>query len=151
MPDQPRRRWRWIAAAAALAAAGAIAAIALGRDGSSPPAPGRAGSAAAPGSGTAPSDHASPPASGVDQAAQLVAAATASAASGNVLAARGLLERAYTLDPRPATLLELGRIDLQIGRCRDARRAIQGVIAAAPGEPLAGEARELLGKIGRCD
>ena len=60
-----------------------------------------------------------------------------------------LLAQAYALDPRPSTLLELATVEFQAGHCRDARRAAQRV--AATGGPLVGQARELLGKIGRCD
>ncbi|HEX8110432.1 MAG TPA: hypothetical protein VF516_22020, partial [Kofleriaceae bacterium] len=64
--------------------------------------------------------------------------------------ARTLLVRAYALDPRPATLLELAAVDLQTGRCREAQRAVQRVIADGVG-PLSSQAWELMGRIGRCD
>jgi Tfp pilus assembly protein PilF len=88
--------------------------------------------------------------SGVEQAAQLVAAARAELAAGRLAAARDLLSRAYTLDPQPATLLEIASVELQTGRCREARRAVQRVIADGAGA-LASRASELMARIGRCD
>jgi predicted Zn-dependent protease len=91
-----------------------------------------------------------PSGSGAEQAAQLVASARAEVAAGRLADARDLLSRAYTLDPQPATLLELASVDLQTGRCREARRAVQRVIADGAGA-LSSRAWELMGRIGRCD
>jgi thioredoxin-like negative regulator of GroEL len=131
-----------------VATAGVIAALAL-RGGTSTEAP--------PGPSGTPASDASPqrpsaalPASDAAQAAQLVASARAAASSGDFTRARALLAQAYALDPGPATLLELGRVDFRTGRCRDARRAAQRVIEEASGS-LADDARILLGEIGRCD
>ena len=166
---------RWIGLAVLLCAAGAIAVwIAPRGRAPEPPAgapPSAASPSAAPPSGAPPSaappsavpvDAAPPPAAppppprrvAADdraRAGELVASARAQAAAGQLARARDLLARAYALDPQPATLLELGRLDLRAGRCRDARRAAQGVLAAAPGPPLADEARALITEIGRCD
>ncbi len=98
-----------------------------------------------------PPDPEEPPAdSAVEQAAQLVASARAEVAAGHPVPARTLLARAYALDPRPATLLELAAVELQTGHCREARRAVQRVIADGVG-PLSSQAWELMGRIGRCD
>jgi len=171
---------RWIGLAVVLCAAGAIAVwIAPGGRAPEPPAGEPPGAPAEQIAGAAPPPAAPPPpppppprraaaddraragelvASAPAQAAddraradELVATARAQAAAGQLARARDLLARAYALDPQPATLLELGRLDLRAGRCRDARRAVQGVLAAAPGPPLADEARALMTEIGRCD
>jgi Flp pilus assembly protein TadD len=146
------RRLAWIAGAAALAAAAIAAVLALPDVAPAPPA--GAGSsvrlapdAAAP---VRPAPPGEPSGSGVEQAAQLVASARAEIAAGRLAEARGLLSRAYTLDPQPATLLELASVELQTGRCREARRAVQRVIAGGAGE-LSSRASELMGRIGRCD
>jgi hypothetical protein len=149
------RRLAWIAGAAGLAAVAAV--LALPELDPVPPAgPGSAGGspvhpardAAAPERPTA----ADPPlsGSGVDPAAQLVASARAEVAAGRLPQARALLFRAYTLDPQPATLLELAAVELQAGRCREARRAVQRVLADGAGA-LSSRAWELMGRIGRCD
>jgi hypothetical protein len=91
-----------------------------------------------------------PSGEGAGQAAQLVASARAEVAAGHLPEARDLLARAYALDPQPATLLDLADVDLQTGRCREARRAVQRVIASGAGV-LASRAWELMGRIGRCD
>jgi len=143
-----RRTGRWLAAAAAVAGSAVAAAIAL--RGSAPETPASAGlEAGAPGAVDAGIVAlAIPPETA--EAMRLVASAKAEAASGNLAQARVLLTRAYAVEPRPSTLLELAAIQFQTGDCRAARRAAQGVVAAAPGE-LARQARDLLGKIGRCD
>ena len=150
--SRPRRAGRWIALAAAGVAVAAIGlVIALRRaapEAPAPPAP-EERATAEPRPDAQPALP--PPASDVEPAERLVASAKAEAAAGNLVQARALLARAYALDPRPATLLELGAVELQTGHCREARRAAQGVIAAAPGEPLAARAQDLLGEIGRCD
>jgi tetratricopeptide (TPR) repeat protein len=86
-----------------------------------------------------------------DEAAQLLTAGQAEAAVGQYARARDLLERAYALDPQPATLLQLAELEHRTGRCREARLATQRVIAAAPDGPLVDDARQLLDTIGRCD
>ena len=163
MRARPRRRA--IGVAAAVVAAGAIAAaVALGafgaRDSShraeapdagvAPP-DAASGPASGPASGSAsgPASGPAAPASAADDAARLVDAAHAEIAGGHLVQARALLTRAFALDARPATLLELATVELQTGRCREAQRAAQRVAAA--GEPLAAQAGELLAKIGRCD
>jgi hypothetical protein len=91
------------------------------------------------------------PTRAINPAEPLIASAHVAAADGNFTRARDLLDRAYALDPRPTTLLEIARLDHRIGRCRDARRAAGRVLEAAPAGPLAAEARDLLGQIGHCD
>jgi tetratricopeptide repeat protein len=148
------RRLAWIAVAAALAAVVIAAVLALPAVAPAPP----AGAGSSSGSARLPLD-ASPPAhpaspgasgSGVQQAAQLLASARAEAAAGRLVQARDLLSRAYTLDPQPATLLELASVELQTGRCREARRAVQRVLADGAGA-LSAQAAELMARIGRCD
>lgn len=151
------RRLAWIAGAAGLAALVIAAVLAL--PDVDPARPAGAGSSAGS-SARLPPDAAapdrppaadeSPAGSAVDQAAQLVASARAQVAAGHLVQARTLLARAYALDPRPATLLELAAVELQTGRCREARRAVQRVIADGVG-PLSSQAWELMGRIGRCD
>ena len=85
------------------------------------------------------------------QAAQLADAGRSEAAAGHYAQAHALYQQAYTLDPQPATLFELGLLEHLSGRCRDARRTTQGVLAASPGGTLGDKARQLLDKIGRCD
>jgi len=156
MPAQARRR-RWIGVAAIVGSAGVIAAvIALGRGGPFEPPlypSGRSSPAdtTPPGEPRSDAGGGSPPVGNAEQAVRLVASARTAVAVGNLAHARGLLTRAYALDPRPDTLLELGRVDYQTGHCRDARRATQRVIELVPGGPVADDARDLLGRIGRCD
>jgi hypothetical protein len=155
------RRLAWIAGAAALAAVVIAAVLAL-----PDPAPGPRGRGAASPTGSAPggpppdaaaSDRpvaaapdAPPPAADAEPPERLVDAARSAAAAGDLARARSLLARAYAVDPRPATLLELAAVDFQGGHCREARRAVQRVIADGAGA-LSGQAFELLGRIGRCD
>lgn len=151
------RRLAWIAGAAGLAAVVIAAVLALPEvDPARPAGPGSAAGspvrpapdAAAPARPTAPDEP--PSGSGVEQAAQLVASARAEVTAGHLPQARALLSRAYALDPQPATLLELAAVDLQTDRCREARRAVQRVIADGAGA-LSSRAWELMGRIGRCD
>ena len=150
------RRLAWIAGAAGLAAVAIAAVLALPDVGPAPPAgPGSsvgspvrpAPDAAAPPRPTAPDERSG---EGAGQAAQLLASARAEAAAGRLPQARDLLSRAYALDPQPATLLELADVDFRTGRCREARRAVQRVIADGAGA-LSSRAWELMGRIGRCD
>jgi tetratricopeptide (TPR) repeat protein len=145
----PRHPWRWIGAVA-IAGAVIAALLALRAATSSDEAPPRATASGEPASDASPRPPAPPPASDAEQAAGLVASARAETASGRFAEARDLLTRAYALDPAPATLLELGRVDARAGRCRDARRAVQRALETASG-PLADEARAVLAEIGRCD
>jgi hypothetical protein len=152
-----RRAGRWLALAAAGAVAGAVG-LAIELCGGSPPAPGveppgrsASSSGSGPAPGAAPGPAPAPPPDPAAGSQELVRAARAEAAAGNLVQARALLARACDLAPSPATLLELAAIEFQTGGCRTAQRRAQQVIAAAPGEPLAGQARDLLGKIGRCD
>lgn len=150
----PRRTGCWLALAAAAVLAGAIG-LAIELRGGSPPAPGverspgRSGSLSGPAPGPGPALAPDPaPAASPES---LVRAARAEVAAGNLVQARALFARACDLAPSPATLLELATVEFQTGDCRTARRRAQQVIAVAPGEPLAGRARDLLGRIGRCD
>jgi hypothetical protein len=148
------RRLAWILGAAAVAGGVIAAVLALPDVAPAPPA-GSGGSASTslglPASAAArPPPPGEPSGSGVEQAAQLIATARAELAAGRLAAARDLLSRAYTLDPQPATLLELASVDLQTGRCREARRAVQRVLADGAGA-LSSRASELMGRIGRCD
>jgi hypothetical protein len=150
----------WIAGAAGLAAVVIAAVLALPEVDPVRPAGGPVGSGTARGSSVrgvpdaAAADPAGsgepPPGRDVDQAAQLVASARAEVAAGRIAQARTLLARAYALDPLPATLLELAAVELQTGHCREARRAVQRVIADGAGT-LSSQAWELMGRIGRCD
>jgi hypothetical protein len=154
------RRLAWIAGAAAVAAAVTAAVLALPEVDPARPAAGSAGSvspsagpladAAAPSRPSPPAPDEPPSGSGVEQAARLVASARAEVTAGHLAQARTLLARAYALDPQPATLLEIAAVDLQAGRCREARRAVQRVITDGAGA-VSSQARELMGKIGRCD
>lgn len=139
------RRLAWIAGAAVVVAVAIAAVLALPDAGPAPPVR-PAPDAAAP-RPTAPDALSG---EGVGPAAQLVASARAEVAAGHLPEARGLLSRAYALDPPPITLLELADVELQTGRCREARRAAQRVIAQGAGA-LASRAQELMGRIGRCD
>jgi hypothetical protein len=85
------------------------------------------------------------------EAATLVASARGLATAGRYGEALALFRRAHALDPRAATLFDLGVMEHRTGRCREARRTIQRVIAAAPGGALTRKARALLDEIGRCD
>jgi len=152
---RPRRLAWWIAAAIVAANAVLAAVIALSGDPGSdpdgdrrsdrPPDRRTAGRPDAPGGS---SDAVS---GGPDDAARLVASARAEIAEGHLTQARAQLARAAALPAAPATLLELAAIELQAGRCREARRAVQRVIAEAPGGPAADQAQQLLARIGRCD
>jgi hypothetical protein len=147
------RRLAWLAGAAALAAVVIAAVLAL--PAVAPPPPASAGSPGSPvrlppDAAAGPAPPGAPSGSGVEQAAQLVTSARAEVAAGRLAQARDLLSQAYALDPQPATLLELASVDLQAGRCRDARRAVLRVIADGAGA-LSARAEELMGRIGRCD
>jgi len=147
------RRLAWLLGAAALAAVVIAAVLALPDvEPARPAGPGASASTSrpAPDAAALPAPPGEPSGNGVEQAAQLVASARAEVAAGRLAQARDLLSRAYALDPRPATLLELASVDLQAGRCRDARRAVQRVIADGAGA-LSAQASELMGRIGRCD
>lgn len=154
------RRLAWIAGAAGLAAIAAAAVLALPDVDPVPPGgPVGSGPGSARGASVRPvPDAAAPPAgsgepapgSAVEQAAQLIASARVQVGAGQLAQARTLLARAYALDPQPATLLELAAVDLQAGHCREARRAVQRVIADGAGT-LSSRAWELMGRIGRCD
>jgi hypothetical protein len=91
-------------------------------------------------------DSASPP----DSASALIDAARVEVAAGRFAEALALYQRAQGLEPRPATLLEIGRMLHRMGRCREAWRATQGA-ASSPESQVAADARELLERIGRCD
>jgi tetratricopeptide (TPR) repeat protein len=150
------RRLAWIAGAAGLAVGMIVIAAVLALPDVAPAPPagpeGSAGTSPAlpPDAAARPRPPGEASGSGIEQAAQLVAAARAEFAAGRLAAARDLLSRAYTLDPQPATLLELASVNLQTGRCREARRAVQRVIADGRGA-LSSRAQELMGRIGRCD
>ena len=149
------RRLAWILGAGIAAATAVVIAAVLALPDVDPVAPAGSGGSAlpsrpAPDAAARPSPPGEPSGSGAAQAAQLVATARAEVAAGRLAAARDLLSRAYTLDSQPATLLELASVDLQTGRCREARRAVQRVIADGAGA-LSSRARELMGRIGRCD
>ncbi|MEO7732903.1 MAG: tetratricopeptide repeat protein [Kofleriaceae bacterium] len=84
-------------------------------------------------------------------ASQLVADAGREVTAGRFARAHALLEQAYAQDPRAATLLQLARVEDQLGRCRDAKRTAQRVLAVSPTGALAEQATQLLGRLGRCD
>jgi len=146
------RRLAWIAGAAALAALVITAVLALP---DVDPVPGHGSARGSsvrpvPDAAAPPAGSGEPPGSAVEQAAQQIAAARTAVAAGQLAEARTLLARAYALDPQPATLLELAAVELQTGHCREARRAVQRVIADGVGT-LSARAWELMGRIGRCD
>jgi hypothetical protein len=147
-------RLAWIAGAGALAAVVIAAVLVLPDVDPSPPAgPGSTAASPRPPPDAAlarPDAPGEPSGSAAEQAAQLVASARADVAAGRLAQARDLLSRAYALDPQPATLLELASVDLQTGRCREARRAVQRVIGDGAGA-LSSRAWELMARIGRCD
>lgn len=149
MPAVTRRSVRWLAAAAAVVAAGAIALVIAFGGGAAPEAPAPAGPSTAALDAIDAGILALATTPEAAEAMRLVASAKAALASGNLARARVLLTQAYAADPSPSTLLELATVEFQTGDCRDARRAAQRV--AATGGPLADQARDLLGKIGRCD
>ena len=137
-------RARWLAAAAAVVAAVIVViAVIVLRDERVPESPAelatpverprRPGSAGATGS-----------------AAGALGEAEHAVAERRYAEALPLLEQAYAKDPQPATLLELASVDLALGRCREAKRAAQRVVAANVAE-LAEPARQLLARIGHCD
>lgn len=84
-------------------------------------------------------------------ASQLVADAGREVTAGRFARALALLEQAYAQDPQPATLLQLARVEDQLGRCRDAKRTAQRVVAVSPSGALADQATQLLGRLGHCD
>lgn len=63
---------------------------------------------------------------------------------------RTLFQRAYSLDPKPQILCNLCLAELQSGRCADARRTCQRVIATWPGDQAAKKAQKLLERMGTC-
>lgn len=86
-----------------------------------------------------------------DATPALVESARSEAAARHYAQALALYRRAYELAPHPATLLEIGRMLHLIGRCREARRTTQRVVASSPEPAIADDARQLLERIGRCD
>jgi hypothetical protein len=62
-----------------------------------------------------------------------------------------LLDQAYTLEPSPVTLFQLAKVEHQLGRCREAKRTTQRVLAVAAGGSLHEQARQLLANLGHCD
>jgi hypothetical protein len=137
---------------AAVVAAGAVAAVLAIRGGGSDAPPGRAtgdGSGAMAGRGDGSTGAGA--AAGSESAGGLVATARAEAAAGHYVQALGLYQRAHALDPAPSTLLEVGRMQHLSGRCREAHRTTQRVLAASPPGDIAAAAQELVTRIGRCD
>lgn len=148
----PARRapWVWLGVGAVVVLGAAIAAaIALREAPSEPRHAGSDGGARDAAIGPAPGSGST--AASTDPAARLVASAAASAAGGRFTEALADYQRAFALDGNPSTLFELGRMEYLAGRCRDARRTTQRVLAASPGEALAAQAQQLLDRIGRCD
>jgi tetratricopeptide (TPR) repeat protein len=86
-----------------------------------------------------------------ESAPGLVDAARVAAAAGRHAEALALYQRAQGLEPRAATLLEIGRTLHRMGRCREAWRATQGALASSPEPHVAAAAQQLLDRIGRCD
>ena len=144
----------WIGAA--VVAAGAVALVlAIGRGGSDAPAGGpvrdgagsTSGTGGSGGVGAAGGSETGRP----ETAAGLLETARAEAAARHYVQALGLYQGAHALDPAPSTLLEVGRMQHLAGRCREARRTTQRVLAASPPADIAAGAQELLTRIGRCD
>jgi hypothetical protein len=112
-------------------------------------APGAVDSPAAPANDVAPGS--APGGGDRAQAARLLDDGQAQASAGHYAAAHALYQRAYALDPKPSTLFEVGLMEHLSGRCREARRTTQRVVAESQGDPVRAQAQELLAKIGRCD
>ena len=144
-----RAAWVWLGVGAAVVLAGAIAvALAVGESPAGPtPGARPSGDArvAPPGPGPGSTDGSAGP------AASLVASGSSAAIAGRYAEALTAYQRAYMLEPRPSTLFEVGRMEYLTGRCRDARRTTQRVLAASPDAALAAQAQQLLDRIGRCD
>jgi hypothetical protein len=134
----------WLAIGAVLVIGAAAAWLVLRSPGDAPSA-----------TSASPSDAASPLGAHDDTAAyhasQLVTDARREAAAGRLPEAHALLVQAQAQDPQPATLLELARLEDRLGRCREAKRSAQRVLAAAPTGPSADQARQLLARLGHCD
>jgi tetratricopeptide (TPR) repeat protein len=143
-----RRLWLWVGTGAVVAAGAIAAVLALADRAEQPAAPVGADAGAAR---DAVGSQATSPATPASDAARLVEAAQAEAAAGRYLPAHALYRRAYELDPKPSTLLELGVLEHRTGHCREALRTAQRVVAAAPDRELADRAQQLLATIGRCD
>lgn len=151
-----RRASVWVGAVVVAAAAVAAVLALRGGDEPEPTGPGAAASrpdagraSGAAGSAVATPDRDAAPLP--DTAPSLVEAARAEAAAGHYVQALALYQRAHALDPAPSTLLEVGRMLHLSGRCREARRTTQRVLAATPPPELAAAAQAQLDKIGRCD
>jgi len=143
----------WIGAA--VVAAGAVAAVlAISSGGSPSGGAGPSGDAQRDARGSTSGAGSGAPSgseTGSETASGLLAIARAQAAAGHYVQALGHYQRAYALDSAPSTLLEVGRMQHLSGRCREARRTTQRVLAASPPADIAGTAQDLLVRIGRCD
>jgi hypothetical protein len=153
-----RRVAGWVGAA--VVAAGAVAAVLAIRGGDArdttetgagPRRLTDAGGASGGGAAARSDPDAGPQGAGPETSATLVEAARSEAAAGHYAQALALYQRAHGLDPAPSTLLEVGRMQHLSGRCREARRTTQRVLAASPGSELAAAAQQQLDQIGRCD
>ena len=156
MADGKPRVAVWIGAA--VVAAGAVAAVLAISGGGSPTDAdaerGGTGSTSGAGVGsTSGAGSGSPGGSepGSESASGLLTTARGEASAGHYVQALGHYQRAYALDSAPSTLLEVGRMQHLSGRCREARRTTQRVLAASPPADIAGHAQDLLVRIGRCD
>jgi len=139
----------WIAAGALVVVGGVIAGIVLRSPSGAP-------RASAPAAGTESAAAPAVPLGSDDdtaayRASQLVADAARESAAGRFPRSLALLEQAYAQDPQPQILLQLARVEDQLGRCREAKRTAQRVLAVSPTGALADQATQLLGRLGRCD
>jgi tetratricopeptide (TPR) repeat protein len=141
-----RRVAPWVGAG--IVAAAAVAAALWLRTCDRPDAPVSSGPSATPPAVERPR---APAAAAPSSAPELVDAGRAEAAGGRYVQALALYQRAHDIDPRPATLLEIARMLHLSGRCRDARRTTQRVLASSPDSAVADDATQLLERIGRCD
>lgn len=158
MADGKPRIAVWIGAA--VVAAGAVAAVLALSGGGGSRTSGAGGSADAErgegagstrNAGVGPTTAGSSSAAGSETGPGLLETARTEAAAGRYVQALGHYQQAYALDAAPSTLLEVGRMQHLSGRCREARRTTQRVLAASPPADIAGNAQDLLVRIGRCD
>jgi hypothetical protein len=84
------------------------------------------------------------------EAAKLNEDARAEANAGHLEKSLLLFQRAYELDQRASYLLNVGFIESRLGRCLDARRTVQRVVATWPNDPVVKKAKSFLERMGPC-
>ena len=92
-----------------------------------------------------------PPDHEAGEAAKFAQAGKIAMAGGHFGDALAQYRHAYELDPRPSLLIEIGRAQYKGGRCKEAKRTCQNLIATWPGDPVVKEAEALIAELGRCD